>query len=404
MSAAASGLTLESRDRAFLRQLATTALRQLGVIDQVLAKHLTRPDDLPASTLDALRLGAAQLLFLETPAHAAVDGAVASLPERLGSAQRGVVNAVLRKIAAGGTQRIGALDHDQLTLPPWLWKRLTESWGEPVARAAAAAMRSEPSLDITLRLPDATGWAERLGATRLPSGSLRRASEGRVEELAGFDEGSWWIQDAAAALPARLLGPVAGLRIADLCAAPGGKTAQLLSQGAVVTAVDRSAARLERLKENMDRLGFSPHIIAADITKWDHRSRFDGVLLDAPCSATGTLRRHPDVAWTKTPGDLVPLMALQDRLLGAAVGMLRPGGLLVYCTCSLLPEEGEDRIDALIASGAPVERVPLTDDDVPESAFISPSGNLRTLPGQWAEQGGLDGFFAARLRRIANRA
>ncbi len=402
LATAAAGLSLEARDRAFLRQLATTTLRHLGVIDKVLASRLTRPGDLPAPTLDALRLGAAQLLLLDTPAHAAVDGAVASVPSRFGSAQRGVVNAVLRRIASDGPKALNALDADRLTLPPWLWNRLNDAWGEPVARAAAAAMRTEPPLDITLRSIDPADWPERLNAIRLPDGSLRRASDGRIEALSGFDDGAWWIQDAAAAMPARLLGEIAGSRVADLCAAPGGKTAQLLSAGADVTAVDRSATRLERLKQNMDRLGFKPRIIAADAARWRPETPFDAILLDAPCSATGTLRRHPDVAWTKEPSDLTSLTALQDRLLSAAVEMLRPGGVLVYCTCSLLPEEGEARIAALIATGAAIERMPIAPHEVSESGFITPLGDLRTLPQHWPEHGGLDGFYAARLRRIAD--
>lgn len=401
LAAAAIGLALEPRDRAFLRQLTTTTLRCLGVIDRALASRLKRPNDLPPSCLDALRLGAAQLLFLDTPAHAAVDGAVASLPSKLGSAQRGLVNAVLRKIAADGPRALEKIDADRATLPAWLWTRFVSAYGEEVARSAAAAMRTEPPIDITLRDEGAVDWVERLDAAILPTGSLRRASDGRIEALSGFEEGAWWIQDAAAALPARLLGPVKNMRVADLCAAPGGKTAQLISYGADVTAVDRSAARLDRLKQNMDRLGYSPRIVAADATRWRPEIPFDAILLDAPCTATGTLRRHPDVAWTKTPKDLNALTGLQDRLLRAAVEMLRPGGLLVYCTCSLLPDEGEARIDALIASGAPVERVPIGPDDCCESSFITERGELRTLPGAWPEQGGLDGFFAARLRRIA---
>ncbi|MFY7962805.1 MAG: RsmB/NOP family class I SAM-dependent RNA methyltransferase [Elsteraceae bacterium] len=401
LTAAAVGLGLELRDRAFLRQLTTTTLRALGVIDRALASRLKRPNDLPPSCLDALRLGAAQLLFLDTPAHAAVDGAVNSLPSKLGSAQRGLVNAVLRRIAADGPKALEKVDRDRATLPGWLWTRLIAAYGEEVARAAASAMRTEPPLDVTLRDAEPGDWPARLEATLLPTGTLRRVSEGRVEALSGFDEGAWWIQDAAAALPAKLLGPVKGLRVADLCAAPGGKTAQLLSFGAEVTAVDRSPARLERLKRNMERLGYKPRIVAADAARWRPETPFDAILLDAPCTATGTLRRHPDVAWTKTPKDLTALTGLQDRLLTAAVEMLRPGGTLVYCTCSLLPEEGEARIDALLASGAPVERAPLDAGDCAESSFITARGELRTLPGAWAEQGGLDGFFAARLRRIA---
>jgi 16S rRNA (cytosine967-C5)-methyltransferase len=244
-------------------------------------------------------------------------------------------------------------------------------------------------------------WAERLEAEILPTGSLRREAGGDVAALPGFAEGEWWVQDAAAALPVRMLGDVSGLRVADLCAAPGGKTAQLIVAGARVTAVDISGKRLERLAQNLARLGLVAETIVADAVKWRPETPLDAVLLDAPCTATGTLRRHPDIAWNKQPADLARLASLQDRLLAAALAMVKPGGLVVYATCSLQPEECEQRIAGLLESAANVERVAIAADEVPglEDTVTAP-GDLRTLPCHWAERGGLDGFFAARLRCV----
>jgi 16S rRNA (cytosine967-C5)-methyltransferase len=242
---------------------------------------------------------------------------------------------------------------------------------------------------------------ERLDAALLPTGSLRRpAAAGPVEELPGFAEGAWWVQDAAAALPARFLGPVAGKRVIDLCAAPGGKTAQLAAAGARVAAVDRSAKRLERLTENLARLDLAAETVAADAALWRPTEPAAAVLLDAPCTATGTIRRHPDVPWLKGPQDLAKLVPLQDRLLAAATAMTEPGGTLVYCVCSLQPEEGPERIAALLAAGAPVERVPIAPREVGGlDELLTPLGELRSLPCHLAERGGLAGFYAARLRR-----
>jgi 16S rRNA (cytosine967-C5)-methyltransferase len=235
----------------------------------------------------------------------------------------------------------------------------------------------------------------------LPTGTLRRPPGGAIEELAGFGEGAWWVQDAAAALPARLFGDLVDQSVIDVCAAPGGKTAQLVAAGARVTAVDRSAARLRRLAENMERLGLPVEQVAADAALWKPKHPADAVLLDAPCTATGTIRRHPDILWSKSPHDLERLCHVQDRLLGAAVEMLRPGGLLVYCTCSLQPEEGPLRIELLLSGGAPVERLPVDPEEIGGVAeFVTAQGDLRTLPSHWPELGGIDGFYAARLRRL----
>ncbi len=392
---------LETRDRGFARLLVATVLRRLGQIDAVLDRCIEKPLPARASGVrHLLRLGTAQLLFLGTSAHAAIDTTVALVAARGGEAgYKGLVNAVLRRIDRERPGLLQAVVDPALNSPAWLWRSWTMSYGTAAAAAIAAAHLQEPPLDLTVR-SDAESWARRLGATLLPTGSLRLANDGPVTELAGFAEGAWWVQDAAAALPARLLGAVAGRRVIDLCAAPGGKTMQLAAAGATVTAVDRSAARLDRVRDNLNRLGLSAELIAADATGWRPDLPADAVLLDAPCSATGTIRRHPDVPWLKRPGDIGKLAALQSRLLDAAIAMTRPGGVIVYCTCSLQPEEGPQQIEALLARGAPVAREPVTSAEIGIETSITADGDLRTLPFQLAEQGGLDGFYAVRLRRL----
>jgi len=389
----------ESRDRAFARLLVATTLRRKGQIDDVLARCLERTP--PAAIEDLLRLGTAQLLFLAVKPHAVVDSAV-ELAKVMGYGPLGkLVNAVLRRISVEGQARIETQDAASLNVPDWLWRSWCEAYGEETARAIAAAHLAEPPLDITpAGSPEI--WAERLEAELLFTGSLRRASGGSVTALAGYEEGGWWVQDAAATLPVRLLDPRPGERIADLCAAPGGKTAQLAAAGAVVTALDRSARRLSRLEENLTRLGLSAELAAADASAWQPPALFDKVLLDAPCSATGTLRRHPDVAWTKQPADIEKLAATQDRLLTAAALMVRPGGIVVFCTCSLQPEEGAARIDRFLRSDARFARLSIEAAELGGlSELITPQGDMRTLPCHLSEIGGMDGFFAARLRRIA---
>jgi 16S rRNA (cytosine967-C5)-methyltransferase len=391
---------LEARDRGFARLLAATVLRRLGQIDAAIDERLDHP--LPANRAavrDILRLGVAQIGFLGLASHAAVHTSVELVGGGGQAGMKGLVNAVLRRIAETGA--LGPDDPGHLNVPGWLWRDWEQTFGPETAAAIANANLTEAPLDITLKSPgEAEPWAERLAAEILPTGTLRRAAGGDVTGLPGFDEGAWWVQDAAAALPARLLGGVAGSRVADLCAAPGGKTAQLAAAGATVTAVDISRKRLWRLSENMARLGLAADTVTADLTKWSPGEPFDAVLLDAPCSATGTLRRHPDIAWNKTPDDVAKLTAAQDRLLAAALALVKPGGLMVYATCSLLPREGAERIEALLASGAAAARVPLTPDELSGLAeAITPAGDLRTLPCHWPARGGMDGFFAARLRR-----
>lgn len=392
---------MEGRDRAFVRNLTATALRRLGQIDALLSGFLERP--LPpkaAAVTDILRLGAAQILFFETPAHAAVDTAVSLTRARRQHSYAGLVNAVLRRLAQGGLALRDAQDAARFNTPEWLWESWSAAYGEATCRRIAEAHLAEPPLDLSVK-GDAGHWAGVLGGTVLATGSVRLFPRGPIPALPGFAEGAWWVQDAAAALPARLLGPVAGKSVLDLCAAPGGKSAQLAAAGARVIAVDRAQGRVARLRANLDRLGLAVEAVIADAVLWRPDAPADALLLDVPCSATGTLRRHPDAAWLRAADDVKALGPLQQALLEAAVAMVRPGGLIVYCACSLQPEEGAARIDALIGSGAPVAREPIAAAEVgglPEA--ITPAGDLRTLPFHLEREGGMDGFFAARLRRL----
>ena len=313
---------------------------------------------------------------------------------------KGLVNAVLRRLAREGQALAAGQDAARLNTPDWLWASWSAAYGAETTRAIAEAHLADPPLDLSVKR-DAEAWAERLGARVLPTGALRLPpGTGDVARLPGYDDGAWWVQDAAAALPARLLGEVAGRRVLDLCAAPGGKTAQLAAAGAEVTAVERSEARLGRLRDNLARLGLAAATVTADAAEWRPPAPAEAVLLDAPCSATGTLRRHPDIAHLKGPEQLSALTALQDRLLAAALGMVAPGGLLVYAVCSLQPEEGPQRIAALLSGGAPAARIPVEPGELDGlEELVTPEGDLRTLPCQLAEAGGMDGFYTCRLRR-----
>jgi 16S rRNA (cytosine967-C5)-methyltransferase len=393
---------LSARDRAFARLLVATVLRRLGQIDALIDRCLNMPLAPRAALVhDILRLGVAQLLFLRTPAHAAVATSVDLAQGRGFLSHKGLVNAVLRRLSVEGQKLAEAQDAARLNTPDWLWRSWSKSYGEATARAIAAAHLKEAPLDLTLR-EDADGWCSKLEATLLPTGTLRRAPGGSIAALPGYAEGVWWVQDAAAALPARLFGEIAGQAVVDLCAAPGGKTAQLAAAGARVTAVDRSPRRLDRLVANFDRLGLPIAAVAADALTWRPDRPIDAILLDPPCTTTGAIRRHPDVPHLKLPEDVARLSVVQDNLLWAAVDMLRPGGVLVYCTCSLEPAEGPQRIDALLEAGAPVARRRIAPDEIGvEPDWITEDGDLRTLPCHLAEYDGLDGFFSARLVKQA---
>jgi len=395
---------LSERDRALTRNIVATVLRRLGTLRALLAGLLERgpPSDAPRVET-ALLVGAAQILFLDVPNHAAVD-----LSVRLAQADRraghfaGLVNAVLRRLTQEGAQRCAALDPAMLDTPAWLIERWSRAYGVDTARAIAQANSHEPALDLTVPR-DTQDWAARLRGRVLPTGTVRMVPHGPVSLLPGFPEGAWWVQDAAAALPARLFGDVADLRIADVCAAPGGKTAQLATAGARVTAIDRSERRLSRLRENMTRLQLDVEIVVADAAEWQ-ADALDGVLIDAPCSSTGTIRRHPDIAWLKRESDLAGLVDLQRRLLLHAVDLVRPGGIIVFCTCSIEPEEGELLVADVLAREPRLRRRPIIAGEIPGlDGLINAAGELRTLPCHWPDadsrMAGLDGFFAARMTR-----
>ena len=395
---------LASRDRAFVRLLMATVLRRLGQIDAVIGHCLERPLPHKATAVhDILRLGAAQLLFIQTPPHAAVDTSVELARARGFTAQLKLVNAVLRRISREGAALTEAQDAPRLNTPDWLWESWVAAYGEDQARAIATAHMAEPPLDLTV-VGDPQGWAEKLGGVVLATGTVRLAKTTKVTELEGFKEGKWWVQDAASALPVRLLGDVAGTGVIDLCAAPGGKTLQLASAGAHVTALDRSRPRLARLEDNLARMSLEAETVCADATQWRPQSPASAILLDAPCTATGGLRRHPDVARLKTPDDVARLAALADRLLDAALDMLEPGGRLVFCTCSLEPHEGPERAAAFLQRAQEMKLVPIEPEEMGGltdelTGVVTEEGYLRTLPCHLSQQGGMDGFFAARFEK-----
>ena len=392
---------LAGRDRAFARLLVATVLRRLGQIDALIAQCLNVPLAPRAMLVqDILRLGVAQLLFLRTPPHAAVATSVDLAQSRGFVSHKGLVNAVLRRLSIEGPERIETQDAPRLNTPDWLWQSWSRAYGEPTARAVATAHLKEAPLDLSLR-NDAETWGAALEGVLLPTGTLRRAAGGALATLPGYAEGAWWVQDAAAALPARLFGDVADRDVIDLCAAPGGKTAQLATAGARVTAVDRSPRRLERLAANVKRLDLAVEAVGADALTWRPPRPAEAVLLDAPCSTTGAIRRHPDVPHLKSPEDVARLSMVQENLLLAAIDMLRPGGMLVYCTCSLESEEGPERIESLLHSGAPVARIGIEADEIgAEPEWITPEGDLRTLPCHFHAYDGIDGFYCARLVKL----
>ena len=397
--------TLADRDRALMRRIVATVLRRLGTLRYLIGTFLDRglPADAPRVETSLL-IGAAQIILIEIPDHAAVDLSVRLVQaDRRGARYAGLAYAVLRRVAQYGRERLADIDTVALDTPAWLLERWTRTYGRDTARAIAIANAYEPSLDLTVKT-DADNWAERLRGRVLPTGTVRTIVHGPISLLPGYSEAAWWVQDAAAALPARLLGDVAGRRIADLCAAPGGKTLQLAHAGALVTAVDRSGPRVLRLKDNLQRLELNADTIVADAAEWQAEP-FDAVLVDAPCSSTGTIRRHPDIPWLKQAADVTTLANLQIRLLDRAVALTRPGGTIIFCTCSLEPEEGEGLIEAYLAGHQEVRRNNISDSEFNGlSGLTSVAGDLRTLPCHWPDadprMAGLDGFYAARLERV----
>lgn len=397
---------LADNDRALTRAILNSALRHLPRIEAALGALLESPLPEGARALHhVLVVAAAQMLYLDVPDHSAVDLAVEQAntdPRNRRFAK--LVNAILRRL---GREKQEILDRVAAipAMPVWFFERLEGVYGPTAAHAIAEAQLEPAAIDLTVK-SDAPGWAERLNGLVLPTGGVRLAAfDGAIPTLKGFAEGEWWVQDAAASIPARLFGNLKGKRVIDLCAAPGGKTAQLALAGAEVTALDQSANRLKRLNSNLARLGLAATTVVADMAAYEPDELFDGALLDAPCSSTGTTRRHPDVLWTKGPEDIAKLAALQERLLRHALRLVKPGGIVVFSNCSLDPSEGEDIIARMLQDERTVERVPVRPADWPglEEA-ISPVGEIRTTPAMLQVPSGfasgLDGFFSAVLRRL----
>jgi 16S rRNA (cytosine967-C5)-methyltransferase len=393
--------SLEPRDAAFARAIAATALRRFGQLEDLIRGFVPKspPAHKAGATLDILVLGAAELLFLGVAPHAVVDAAnrlAAADPKALHF--KGLINAVLRRVAREGAAIAHAQDAVTLNASDWLWRRWCASFGEETARKIGAVHLQVPPLDLTLKREDdpLTGFER---ARVLAPGRLRLEHAGRVETLPGFSDGRWWVQDFAASLPARLLGGLAGQHVIDLCAAPGGKTLQFAAQGARVTAVDLVADRAQLIGENCARTGLAAEVVLADVRDWRPAEPAPFVLLDAPCTASGTIRRHPDLPWLKSAADLGICEALQSELLEAASEMVAPGGLLVYAVCSLEPEEGVEQVELFLRDRMDFTRAPISAAEVFDPIFVTPEGDLRTLPCYWADHGGMDGFYAARLVR-----
>ena len=405
-------LALSSRDRALVRAILLTALRHRSRLEGAIAHRLDRPlPDGARSLSHHLHVGAAQVLLLDVPSHSAIDLAVEAVrADPRAKRFAGLANAVLRRLAREGRNARRWVEAEPSRPPEWLEAALAEAYGAERTEAILAAHATLPALDVTVK-GDPADWAGRLNATVLPTGTLRTvAGDGAVTALPGFEAGEWWVQDAAAAMPARLMGDIAGRRVLDLCAAPGGKTAQLAAMGADVTAVEINANRARRLGENLARLHLTARIVEGDALKLgadDLGGPFDAVLLDAPCSSTGTMRRHPDVAWTKTPDDVAKLAGLQSRLLARAADLVASGGRLVFANCSILPAEGEAVSRAFLDARPDFRLDPIDPaklgDPAATSPMVAPEGWLRTtpdmLPHEEPRLAGLDGFHAARFIR-----
>ena len=396
---------LEPRDQGLVKAILTSALRFRGTIEAEIAARLERPLPSGAASLrHVLHVGAAQILCLDVPDSAAVDLAVASANADPRAARfSGLVNAVLRRIAREAKRLPNPEVAPRRNCPDWLWGRLVEQFGEDRAAMIAATHLARAPIDLTVK-SDPEGWAERLGGRAIGTHSVRLAAiEGPISGLEGFEAGEWWVQDVAAALPVRLFGDVAGKRVADLCAAPGGKTAQLAAAGAMVTALDQSASRIRRLKENLDRLQLAAETLTGDLMTFTPERRFEAVLLDAPCSSTGTIRRHPDVAYTKDDAEIDKLADLQLRLLTRAADLVEAGGILVFANCSIDGREGEDVARAFLTARPDFRLEPVAPAELEGFEFaVAPTGFLRTTPemlGGAEAGGGLDGFFAARFKR-----
>ena len=405
-AAALKAANLAPRDSAFARAIASTSLRRFGQLESLIRHFVpkTPPPHKAGRAVEILIAGACELLFLDVAPHAAVDGA-----NRLAQADekavhfKGLINAVLRRVANEGAGIIARQDAAMLNTPDWLWPRWVAHYGQAQAHAIASAHLNVPPLDLTLKSPKEFDTSLARAAPLAP-GRLRLTEAGRIEELPGFAEGRWWVQDFAASLPALLLGDVSGQAVIDLCAAPGGKTAQLAAAEAQVTAVDISPERIALIAGNLSRVKLEARIIAADARDWRPPTPAPFVFLDAPCTATGTIRRHPDLPWLKSAADLSICESLQRELLDAAAEMTTQGGTLVYAVCSLEPEEGEEQVEAFLSRHSDFARAPIMAEEVFDGEFVSSLGDLKTLPSYWSDKGGMDGFYAARLTRSGHHS
>ncbi|HVZ70319.1 MAG TPA: transcription antitermination factor NusB [Rhizomicrobium sp.] len=388
---------LEARDAGFARAIANETLRRFGQLDALIRHFVPKPPQPQRAgpTPEILLAGACELLFLGVPPHAAVDSANRlCLRDKDARHFKPLVNAVLRRISREGRDVLASQDGARLNTPDWLWARWCDAYGEDTARKIASAHLSPAPLDIALK-----GAASIPDAVPVFGNIVRLRDAGRVDQLPGFDEGEWWVQDAAACLPARLLGDVRGKRVIDLCAAPGGKTAELAAMGAIVTAVERDGTRLSRMRENFSRLKLDAKLVQSDLRDFKPEALAPYVLLDAPCSATGTIRRHPELPWIKNASDITACAAAAQDLLDAAAQMVAPGGVLVFAVCSLEPEEGPEQVDGFLYAHPTFRREAIMPEDIFGLDAITAAGDLRTLPCHLAEKGGMDGFYAARLRK-----
>ena len=401
----AAAAELNARDRAYAFNLVMLSLRQLGALRHTLNRLLDR--GLPRNatwTEAALVTGLAQILFMRTADHAAVNETVEMVKSLSGKEKgfAGLVNAVLRKAIKKRDQLLAETEkRPERNLPKWLQDSWASTYGTDTMRAIAHTLASNPPLDISIKPDqDPETLANTLEAKWLPTGSLRRGATD-VAALASYEDGSWWVQDMAAAIPATLLGDIKDQHVLDLCAAPGGKTMQLASRGAKVTAVDRNKNRLKRLHANLQRTKLSADVVQADASTFAPKQAVDHILLDAPCSATGTLRRNPDVIWTKQPEDVAKLSNLQAKILKHAFDLLPIGGTLVYCVCSLEQSEGPDQVNAFLKATPTAQRMPIQPSEAGQlEELVTQAGDLLCLPSLMSDAGGMDGFFAARLTKV----
>ncbi len=394
-------LKLSPQDRGLVRAILVTALRHRRAIEVLLGKMMDRkpPKGLQFFS-DTLHIAAVQILFLDLPDRAAVDLAVTAIGnDRRSGRYRGLANAVLRRLSREKDELLKEASISPF--PDWFEQRLRRDYGREKVAEIAQRVMLEPFVDITVK-SNAEAWASKLGGKVISPSTVRLIEKASIESLEGYETGEWWVQDAAAALPAKLIPEGPNLRVLDLCAAPGGKTAQLANAGHTVTALDASENRLKRLKANLDRLKLSAEIVCADMMEWEPTQQFDAVLLDSPCSSTGTIRRHPDIMWTKSDKDVSDLARLQFDMLNRARIFVKPGGTLVFSNCSIFKEEGESLLAKALKTFEDFDLSPIDADELPHlDGVINGQGALRTLPlhlpAEPAEHGGLDGFFTCRL-------